>query len=68
MEIDLQHKIMSLRLLGMDTGFVSLDTNVVAKAYKTSKARLILLDYGVTIVSNDNVSRGEELNYLTCLP
>lgn len=44
------------RLLGMHTGFTSLDTNVVAKAYKNSRARLILLDYGGTIVSNDNVS------------
>jgi trehalose 6-phosphate synthase/phosphatase len=44
------------RLLGMNTGFVSLDTNVVAKAYRNSKARLILVDYGGTIVSNDNVS------------
>ena len=44
------------RLLGMDTGFMSLDTNVVAKAYRNAKARLILVDYGGTIVSNDNVS------------
>jgi trehalose 6-phosphate synthase/phosphatase len=44
------------RLLGMHSNFVSLDTNVVAKAYKNSRARLILVDYGGTIVSNDNVS------------
>jgi len=44
------------RLLGMDTGFMSLDINVVAKAYRNAKARLILVDYGGTIVSNDNVS------------
>jgi trehalose 6-phosphate synthase/phosphatase len=44
------------RLLGMHTGFVSLDTNVVAKAYKNARTRLILVDYGGTIVSNDNVS------------
>jgi trehalose 6-phosphate synthase/phosphatase len=37
-------------------GFLSLDTNVVAKAYKNSRARLILMDYGGTIVNNDNVS------------
>jgi trehalose 6-phosphate synthase/phosphatase len=47
---------LGFRLLGMDTGFVSLDTALVAKAYKKSVARLILLDYGGTIVSNDNVS------------
>jgi trehalose 6-phosphate synthase/phosphatase len=45
------------RLLGMDTGFVSLDFNVVAKAFKNARTRLILVDYGGTIVSNDNVSR-----------
>lgn len=44
------------RLLGMGTGFVSLDQSVVAKAYKNARARLILVDYGGTIVSNDNVS------------
>lgn len=47
---------LNYRLLGMDTGFKSLDTNVVAKAYKRSKGRLILVDYGGTIVNNDNVS------------
>jgi trehalose 6-phosphate synthase/phosphatase len=43
------------RLLGMDSGFVSLDSNTVARAYRTSRARLILVDYGGTIVSNDNL-------------
>lgn len=47
---------LGFRLLGMDTGFGSLDVNVVAKSYKNSRGRLILLDYGGTIVSNDNVS------------
>ena len=40
----------------MHTGFMSLDTNIVAKAYRNARARLILVDYGGTIVSNDNVS------------
>ena len=44
------------RILGMHTGFKSLDTNVVAKAYRNARSRLILVDYGGTIVSNDNVS------------
>ena len=48
---------LGFRLLGMNTGFTSLDTNVLAKAYTNSKARLFLIDYGGTIVSNDNVSR-----------
>ena len=43
------------RLLGMDSGFTSLDTSLVAKAYRTSRSRLILVDYGGTIVNNDNV-------------
>ena len=44
------------RLLGMDVGFVSLDFSAVAKAFKNSKSRLVLVDYGGTIASNDNVS------------
>jgi trehalose 6-phosphate synthase/phosphatase len=44
------------RLLGMDVGFSSLDFNSVAKAFKNARTRLILVDYGGTIVSNDNVS------------
>lgn len=44
------------RLLGMDTGFNSLDVSSVAKAYRNARSRLILVDYGGTIVSNDNVS------------
>jgi len=49
---------LGFRLLGMDPGFVSLDANSVAKAYKKAKGRLILLDYGGTILNNDNVSSG----------
>jgi trehalose 6-phosphate synthase/phosphatase len=44
------------RLLGMDTGFGSLDMTRVAKAYRNSRSRLILVDYGGTIVRNDDVS------------
>ena len=47
---------LNFRLLGMDKDFVSLDTNRVAKSYKNSRSRLILLDYGGTILHNDNVS------------
>jgi trehalose 6-phosphate synthase/phosphatase len=43
------------RLLGMEAGFESLDFRAVAKAFKTSKNRLILLDYGGTITSNENL-------------
>eukprot|EP00814_Leptocylindrus_danicus_P019031 CAMPEP_0116008752 /NCGR_PEP_ID=MMETSP0321-20121206/3038_1 /TAXON_ID=163516 /ORGANISM="Leptocylindrus danicus var. danicus, Strain B650" /LENGTH=1250 /DNA_ID=CAMNT_0003477611 /DNA_START=189 /DNA_END=3941 /DNA_ORIENTATION=- len=46
---------LNYRLLGMDKGFVSLDTNRVAKSYKNARARLILLDYGGTILHNDNI-------------
>ena len=44
------------RLLGMDTGFMSLDIERVAKAFRKARSRLILVDYGGTIVDNDNVS------------
>lgn len=44
------------RLLGMDVGFVSLDFSKAAKAFKNSRSRLILMDYGGTITANDNVS------------
>jgi len=43
------------RILGMDRGFTSLDVGMVGKAYKKSRARLILMDYGGTILSNDNL-------------
>jgi trehalose 6-phosphate synthase/phosphatase len=43
------------RLLGMDVGFVSLDFGAVAKAFKNSRNRLILFDYGGTITSNENL-------------
>jgi len=43
------------RLLGMDIGFVSLDFSAVAKAFKNSRSRLVLVDFGGTIASNDNI-------------
>eukprot|EP00529_Nitzschia_sp_RCC80_P007412 CAMPEP_0113480238 /NCGR_PEP_ID=MMETSP0014_2-20120614/21768_1 /TAXON_ID=2857 /ORGANISM="Nitzschia sp." /LENGTH=1302 /DNA_ID=CAMNT_0000373653 /DNA_START=126 /DNA_END=4034 /DNA_ORIENTATION=+ /assembly_acc=CAM_ASM_000159 len=43
------------RLLGMDVGFTSLAFNAVAKAFKSSRNRLILFDYGGTITSNENI-------------
>jgi len=46
---------LSYRRLGMDTGFIALDTSTVIKGYKNARARLILLDYGGTIVYNDNL-------------
>lgn len=45
---------LGFRLLGMETGFDSLDVSKVAKAFKSRRSRLILLDYGGTILSNDN--------------
>ncbi len=47
---------LGFRIVGMDKGFNSLDIGTVSKAYKKSRARLILMDYGGTILSNDNVS------------
>lgn len=46
---------LGFRLLGMDSGFNPLDANSVARAYRNSKSRLILLDYGGTILANDNL-------------
>ena len=46
---------LGFRLLGMDTGFSSLAIERVAKVFRKARARLILLDYGGTIVDNDNV-------------
>ena len=43
------------RRLGMDMGFQQLDVDAVIKGYRDSRSRLILVDYGGTIVSNDNV-------------
>jgi len=44
----------------MDSGFNSLDANSVARAYRNARSRLILLDYGGTILANDNVSMVRE--------
>ncbi len=64
------------RILGMDSGFNSLDISAVGKAYRKSRSRLILMDYGGTIVSNDNVSLfpwlfltlfHEYLTYFVCI-
>lgn len=46
---------LGFRLLGMDSGFNSLEANSVARAYRNAKSRLILLDYGGTILANDNL-------------
>lgn len=43
------------RLLGMECDFISLDTKSVVKAYRNSRSRLILVDYGGTILANDNL-------------
>lgn len=46
---------LGFRLLGMDSGFNPLDANSVARAYRNAKSRLVLLDYGGTILANDNL-------------
>jgi len=48
---------LGFRLLGMDNKFDSLDTRIVAKAYRTSSSRLILLDYGGTILNDENIDQ-----------
>ena len=54
------------RLLGMDIGFSSLDFNRAAKVFKNARSRLILMDYGGTIASNDNVSALSGFCRLSC--
>lgn len=44
------------RRLAMNTDFTALDVDTVIKSYRNARSRLILVDYGGTIVSNDNVS------------
>ena len=46
---------LGFRLIGMDSGYDSLDFKAVAKAYKITSRRLILFDYGGTITSNENL-------------
>jgi trehalose 6-phosphate synthase/phosphatase len=43
------------RRLEMNTGFSALDVDTLIKSYRKARSRLIFLDYGGTIVSNDNV-------------
>ncbi|EJK49447.1 hypothetical protein THAOC_31674 [Thalassiosira oceanica] len=46
---------LGFRLLGMDSGFNSLDVPSVSRGYRNALSRLILLDYGGTILANDNL-------------
>lgn len=48
---------LGFRLVGMDNKFDSLDTRVVAKGYRNTRSRLILLDYGGTILNDDNIDQ-----------
>jgi len=43
------------RRLSMNTDFTALDADSVIKSYRNARSRLILVDYGGTIVSNDNL-------------
>lgn len=54
---------LGFRLLGMDTGFNTLDIERVAKVFRKARGRLILLDYGGTIVDNDNVRTARLVSY-----
>ena len=49
---------LGFRLLGMETGFKSLDTTQVSKGYRNSHKRLIMLDYGGTIVNDRQDKEG----------
>eukprot|EP00548_Thalassiothrix_antarctica_P008749 CAMPEP_0194154710 /NCGR_PEP_ID=MMETSP0152-20130528/61602_1 /TAXON_ID=1049557 /ORGANISM="Thalassiothrix antarctica, Strain L6-D1" /LENGTH=1069 /DNA_ID=CAMNT_0038860987 /DNA_START=311 /DNA_END=3520 /DNA_ORIENTATION=+ len=43
------------RRLTMNTDFTALDVDSVIKSYRNARSRLLLVDYGGTIVSNDNL-------------
>ena len=49
---------LGFRLLGMETGFKSLDTTQVSKSYRNSHKRLIMLDYGGTIINDSEDKEG----------
>jgi len=55
---------LGFRLLGMDSKFNSLDANSVARAYRSAKSRLILLDYGGTILANDNLDQLQRFQFV----
>ena len=55
---------LGFRLLGMDSKFNSLDANSVARAYRNAKSRLILLDYGGTILANDNLDQLQRFQFV----
>ena len=42
----------------METGFKSLDTTQVSKSYRNSHKRLIMLDYGGTIINDSEDKEG----------
>ncbi|GMI04506.1 hypothetical protein TrVE_jg11779 [Triparma verrucosa] len=52
---------LGFRLLGMNSGFTALDTNKVGKSYRMAQRRVIMLDYGGTILNDtddkSNISR-----------
>ena len=56
---------LGFRLFGMDTGFNSLDVREVAKAYKKLCCCLLLLDYGGTILSNDDLDSFSRFQMVT---
>jgi len=45
---------LGFRLLEMDKGFTGLDTSKVTRAYRNSYRRLIMLDYGGTLLDDDD--------------
>eukprot|EP00584_Thalassiosira_punctigera_P006186 CAMPEP_0172526174 /NCGR_PEP_ID=MMETSP1067-20121228/1140_1 /TAXON_ID=265564 ORGANISM="Thalassiosira punctigera, Strain Tpunct2005C2" /NCGR_SAMPLE_ID=MMETSP1067 /ASSEMBLY_ACC=CAM_ASM_000444 /LENGTH=1201 /DNA_ID=CAMNT_0013309623 /DNA_START=51 /DNA_END=3656 /DNA_ORIENTATION=- len=55
---------LGFRLLGMDSKFNQLDANSVARAYRSAKSRLILLDYGGTILVNDNLDQLQRFQFV----
>ena len=54
---------LGFRMLGMNTGFYSLDRSKVAKSYRSALNRLIMFDYGGTLLNDEGSKRDAVAQY-----
>uniref|UniRef100_K3W8D4 CBM20 domain-containing protein n=2 Tax=Globisporangium ultimum (strain ATCC 200006 / CBS 805.95 / DAOM BR144) TaxID=431595 RepID=K3W8D4_GLOUD len=57
---------LGFRMLEFNAGFKMLESDAVAKAYRTSFRRVILLDYGNTLTQNEQGGANDFSKYLNC--
>ena len=51
--------MLGYRVMGVKAGFLPLDVQALCKAYRSARSRLIVLDWGGTLVAeNDKVREG----------